>query len=80
MAPPKQRTGSSIRGLLSRNEDKNYVARVEIAERVTKQLLSLVAKEVLSIQLMCIKLLWALSTDAPAAKEVAAKVRVVCGG
>jgi hypothetical protein len=48
-----------------------------MAERVTSQLLSLVTKEVLPIQLLCIKILWALSTDAPAAKEIAAKVRVV---
>ena len=57
-----------------RKKDKNYVARDEIATRVTSQLLSVISKEVVPIQLLAIKILWALSTDTSAAKEIAAKV------
>ena len=50
-----------------------YVPRDRMAERVTTQLLSLTSKEVVPIQLLAIQILWALSTDTPAAKEIADK-------
>ena len=49
--------------------------RDQMAERVTAQLLSLINKEIVPIQLLAIKILWALSTDSPAAKEISSKVK-----
>ena len=45
--------------------------RAVMAARVTTQLVSLTQKELLEVQLLCIKILWALSVDKAAAKEIA---------
>jgi hypothetical protein len=60
----------SLRGTQWRTKD---VARTRavMAARVTTQLVSLTQKELLEVQLLCIKILWALSVDKAAAKEIA---------
>ena len=56
-----------------KKQDKNYLQRDLMAARVTSQLLALTSKELVPIQLLCIKIFWALSTDKAAAKEIADK-------
>jgi len=68
-SPCASPTGS-LHGTQRRTRD---VARTRavMAARVTTQLVSLTQKELLEVQLLCIKILWALSVDKAAAKEIA---------
>ena len=54
-----------------RGESRDHVPRDEMAARVTAGLLSLTSKEVVSIQLLAIQILWALSADSDGAGEIA---------
>ena len=54
-----------------KGESHDHVPRDEMAARVTAGLLRLTSKEVVSIQLLAIQILWALSADSDGAGEIA---------